>query len=120
MNSPRVEIISADRIPKRKRKSPMAILREQAGGDYWIYKEVAAHFGVHTETIRRACRATGPDGKELVKAPSQGVRKGDTTIYLFSKDDVRELEDYFENAGYSVNRINPRKTLMSQIPEVDG
>lgn len=95
----------------------MSVIRDYAGGDYWIYAEVAAHLGVSVETIRRVTKKVNDDGTKAVRAPSSAVRSGSVVIFLFDIDDVIELEDYFEERGYVFStKVDPKKTLKEQTP----
>lgn len=118
MSKEQYKVIPASEVQQRsKRKSPMHIILDSVEGDYWTMQQVADHIGVHIETIRRACRAKDDNGQPLVEAPSNAVRSGRVVIWLFTKDDVREIEDYFEERGFSItDRINLKKTLKDQIP----
>lgn len=88
---------------KGKRKSPAQLILESLEGDYKTFREVAAIIGCHTETLRRLCRATNADGTKKIAAPSQAVRSGEMTIYLFTEDDLIEVQEYFEAKGYVIN-----------------
>ena len=112
------KVVPSSEVRQRtKRKSPMHIIIDSVEGDYWIMSQVADHIGVHIETIRRACRAKDEDGQPLITAPSNAVRAGRVVVWLFDKNDVREIEDYFEERGFSVtDRINMKKNLKDQIP----
>jgi hypothetical protein len=110
------KVVPASEARGYTRKSPMTLIRESVDGDFWSMHQVAAHIGVHAETIRRLCRKTKSDGTKVVNAPTSAVRSGEAVIYLFTIDDVREIENYFDDHGYAVpKRIDKRKTLASQV-----
>lgn len=87
---------------KGKRKSPAQVILESLDGDFKTMRDMADRYGVHIETMRRLCRATKPDGSYRVKAPSAAVQSGEMTIYLFTVEDVDELDEYYRNKGYIV------------------
>ena len=88
---------------KKKRKSPAQVILDSLEGDFKTMREVAELMGVHTETMRRLCRATNADGSKKIQAPTKAVRSGDMTIYLFTPEDVQEVQEYFERKGYVIN-----------------
>lgn len=109
------EVVPADSVATRKRKSPMHVIMESVEGDYWSMAKVAQHIGVHIETIRRVCKKTNEDGTKLVKAPTDAVRAGEAVVYLFTMTDVVEIEDHFASRGYVLkNRVDPTKLLSEQ------
>ncbi len=97
-------IDAADATPPR-RKSPAQLIIESLGDDYKTMKMMAARYDVNVETIRRLCKATNADGTKRVKAPSKAVQQGELTIFLFTKDDVKELDEYMSNKGYKIEDI---------------
>lgn len=112
------EVVDANEVSPTKRKSPMQAIIDSIDGDFWIASQVAAHMGVHTETIRRLGKAKNDDGTPLLQAPSKAVRSGKVVIYLYDHKDVKEIEDHFIAYGYHVpERINMRKALAAQIKE---
>lgn len=109
------KVIPASEVTFKPRKSPMHLIRESVDGDFWMMQEVADHIGVNIETIRRVVKKRNPDGSKYVKAPTSAVRSGQAVIYLFTKDDVIEIENHFDDHGYRLKkRINPKKSLESQ------
>ena len=99
------------------RKSPMKIILDSVEGDYWTMGNVAAHIGVHIETVRRACRSLDENNEQVLKAPSNAVRSGRVVIWLFNVEDVIEVENHFDSRGFGVRRIDPKKTLKEQTLE---
>jgi hypothetical protein len=111
------KVVPASEARGHTRKSPMTIIRESVDGDFWSMQQVADHLSLNVETIRRLCRRTKQDGSKVINAPTSAVRSGEAVIYLFTIDDVREIENYFDDHGYAVTkRVDKRKTLASQTP----
>lgn len=97
MSEKQYKVIGIGDVPKKKpRKSPAAQIVESLEGDYLTVRQMADKVGVHPETMRRLCRT------DKVSAPSNAVRSGDMTIYLFSSDDVQEITEYFSKKGYVI------------------
>ena len=95
-------ISSAEAVPP-KRKSPAQVIIESLGDDYKTMRMMAARYDVNVETIRRLCKAVDPStGEKRVKAPSSAVQQGDLVIYLFTKADVAEIDEYMDTKGYKV------------------
>lgn len=110
------EVIPASSVKEQKRKSPMRSILDSIDGDYWIASEVAAHMGVHTETIRRLSKAVDENGKKLLNAPTNAVQSGKVVIYLYNHKDVKEIEEHFINYGYSLGRrVDMKKPLSQQV-----
>lgn len=93
------EVVDADPTQVPKHKAPVTLMLENIEGDYMIAREVAEHYGVHVETIRRACRAKNKDGTKRIKAPSKMSRTGDMFVYLFTPEDVAEVGAYLKKTG---------------------
>jgi len=88
----RIKVVSsqeASQAAKGTRRAPAKLLLEQLDGDYMIMSQLAERYGVHIETLRRLSRSP------RIKAPSEAAQQGGMTIYLFNKDDVKELDEYF-------------------------
>lgn len=101
--SKKVKVIDAKDVPgTNTRKSPATIILESLDGEYLTMRQVAEHIGVHTETMRRLCKARDQEGNPKVNAPSKAVQTGDMTIYLFTPEDVQEIETYFSKKGYVI------------------
>ena len=99
----KVKVIDAKDVPgTNTRKSPATIILESLDGEYLTMRQVAEHIGVHTETMRRLCKARDQEGNPKVNAPSKAVQTGDMTIYLFTPEDVQEIEAYFSKKGYVI------------------
>lgn len=94
------KIISSAEVTPPRRKSPAKKIMEELDGDYLGYREMAEHVGVHVETMRRLCKAKDEFGNKRVKAPSAATQVGGMVIYLFTKEDVQEIEEYFRHKGY--------------------
>ena len=92
-------IDSKDAVPQ-KRKSPASMILEDLSDEYLSVKDVAARYGVHVQTIRRLIKATNDDGTPKVNAPSKAVHQGGLLIYLFTKEDIDEMDAYMGRKGY--------------------
>lgn len=111
------KVVPADQIKVPRRKSPMHIIMDSVDGDFWSTQQVADHIGVHIETIRRVTKKVNDDGTPFLKAPTSAVRSGEVVIYLFTMDDVQEIENHFDEHGYVVDRrVDPKKPLAEQLP----
>lgn len=100
----KVKIIDSKDVPgTNSRKSPATLILESLEGEFLTMRQMAERIGVHTETMRRLCKAVDNDGNPKVKAPSKAVQTGDMTIYLFTPEDVEEIEEYFTKKGYVIN-----------------
>lgn len=89
-------VYDADDVPQHKRKSPSQRLLEDLNGEYKTFSEVAKIARINTETLRRLCKKRDLNGNKLVKAPSKAIRQGQMTIFLFTPEDVQEIENYFD------------------------
>lgn len=89
------EVVPIDQVKPPKRKSPAHILLDSLPDKYLTTRQVAEHFGVDINTIRRLSKARRPDGSKRVQAPSQAVVSGEMVIYAYSEEDIAELTDYF-------------------------
>lgn len=92
------EIMDASEIDRIRRKSPADQLLEDLGDEYKKLTEVAKEVGVHAETLRRLCRS------DKVNAPSKAIKQGGMLMYLFTKEDVQEVADYF-NKGRTAYKL---------------
>lgn len=95
----KLRVVDAVDVPKEpiKRKSPAELILASLDGDYKVMREMAARYGVHIETMRRLAKT------DKVKAPSKAVQSGDMTIYLFTPEDVAEVDEYFSKKGYVID-----------------
>lgn len=96
------KVVSTEDLTSRPtRKSPVTHMLEQVDGieNYKRMRDVAEHFGVHVETIRRLSHARDADGKKRVNAPSKAMVHGEMVVYLFTEEDIKELEAYFARRG---------------------
>lgn len=97
-----IKIVSSDAVKPRTRKPPSTVLLESVGDDYKSYRQMSERYGVHIETLRRICKLTDANGEKKVTAPSAAAQQGDLVVYLFTQDDVAEMDAYMETRGYKV------------------
>ncbi len=100
-----IKVIDASDATPPKRKSPAQVIIDSLGPDYKTMRMMAARYDVNVETIRRLCKAYDSNGEKRVKAPSKAVQQGDLTIYLFTLDDVAELDEYMSGKGYRIEDV---------------
>lgn len=75
--------------PSIPRESPvMKYVRNLAGGPFFTAIEVANQVGVSVQAVRKY--AKNPE----LKAPSHFAPFGRLKIYLYTKEDVQEIQDY--------------------------
>jgi hypothetical protein len=79
---------SAD-VKAESKISPAHRIIESLDGEFYTYRQTAETCGVHIETLRRLCRT------DRVKAPSKATKTGKLVIYLFTPEDVEEVNNYF-------------------------
>lgn len=84
-----LQIVDAKDVVPQTRVSPVTALLNDIEGDYLTMRQTAQKVDVHIETLRRLCRTS------RVNAPSKAVTRGSMVIYLFTPEDVQEVEDYF-------------------------
>lgn len=96
-----ITVISSGDAKPQTRKSPADLILEELGDEYMSVRQIAQRYGMHTETIRRLIKATDKDGNKRVKAPSAAVQQGGLLIYLFTKDDVEEMDEFMKRRGYA-------------------
>jgi transposase len=89
------KIVDADEIKRRPRKAPATRLIEALPDDLLTARQVAEHFDVSIETIRRLGRAKLSDDTPKFKAPSKAARTGDLVVWLYTPEDMAELAEYF-------------------------
>lgn len=94
------KIIDVGDAPIRSRKSPATRIIEALGGEYETMTSMAKRYNIHVETMRRLCKAKNPDGSAKVTGPSRAVTQGELVIYLFTKEDVVEIDEYMNLKGY--------------------
>lgn len=104
MSEKKIKVMKANEVTTPKRKAPSAIILESLDGDYKTMKDLSLRYGVHLETIRRLCKSVDRDGNPRVNAPSEAVQVGEMVIYLFTPEDVEEMDAYFNEKGYVVNK----------------
>lgn len=93
------KIVDASEIKMRPRKAPATRLIESLPEGYLSARQVAEHFDVNVETIRRLARAKNDDGDDRFTAPSKAARTGDLVIWVYTPEDVDELAAYFGERG---------------------
>jgi len=103
------KIVDASEIKRRPRKAPATRLIEALPPDLLTARQVAEHFDVSIETIRRLGRAQLSDGTSKFKAPSKAARTGDLVVWLYTKEDMKELAEYFGRKEPTNNRRRARK-----------
>lgn len=89
------KIVDASEIKMRPRKSPATRLAESLPDGMLSARQVAEHFDVNIETIRRLARAKDENGKPKFNAPSKAARQGDLIIWAYTQEDMDELSEYF-------------------------
>lgn len=90
-----VQIVDADDIKRRPGKAPVTRMIEGLPPGLLTAREVAEHFDVNIETIRRLARAKNSDGSRKFTAPSKAARSGELVLWVYTKDDMAELATYF-------------------------
>lgn len=91
------KIVKSDAITaKIARKAPSTLIMESLPPGYMNMRMMADHVGVHIETMRRLCRT------DKVHAPSEAAQAGDMVMYLFNEEDIKEIEKYFTEKGYTI------------------
>lgn len=85
------KVYDAADLPPIRRQSPAQRIIDQLDGEYYTMRQTAELCGVHIETLRRLCRTP------RVKAPSKATKTGKMLIYLFTPDDVEEVQNYFKD-----------------------
>lgn len=99
----KIELIPADAGSRPTRKSPAQRIKEQLEPGYLTIKDVAKRYNMHEETIRRITRKKNDDGTPLVKAPSLKVQQGGLVVYVFTPEDIEEMDAYFAARGRTFN-----------------
>jgi hypothetical protein len=97
-----LKIIRAEDAIPQKRKSPASMIMESLPEGYLGVKDMAQRYGVHVQTIRRLIHAENSDGTPKVNAPSSAVQQGGLLIYLFTEEDVAELDAYMARKGHVI------------------
>lgn len=106
------KIVDAADVQRRPRKSPATRLIESVPDDLRTARELATHFEVSIETIRRLGRQRLSDGTPKFKGPSKAAKTGDLHVWLYTEEDVAELADYFGQKGpkkVATKRVRSRK-----------
>ena len=102
------KIVDAAEVKRRPRKAPATRMIEALPDDLRTARQVAEHFDVSIETIRRLGRAKLSDGTPKFKAPSKAARTGDLVVWLYTDDDLAELAEYFGAKQPSNNKPKRR------------
>lgn len=85
------QVYDAADVQAETRTSPAQRIIDALDGDYKTMRQTAELCGVHIETLRRLCRTP------RVNAPSKATKSGKLVIYLFTPEDVEEVQTYFAN-----------------------
>ena len=101
------QIVSTNDVVARPRKSPATMIIESVSDDYLTMRDMAERYGVHLETMRRICKAVDKEGNPRLTAPSAAAQQGGLVIYLFTEEDVDEMDAYMATRGYRVIPIDP-------------
>lgn len=88
-------IVDSADVKRTTRKAPATRMIEALPEGYLVSRQVAEHFGVNIETIRRLARATNDDGSARFKAPSKAAKSGELIIWVYTPADMEELAEYF-------------------------
>lgn len=102
--SSKYRVIDAKDATPRKAKSPVTQMLEDLDGEYLTVGQIAERYDVHKETIRRLIKSTDKQGQALVNAPSKAIQQGNMVIYLFTQEDVVELDEYMSKRGHMVKK----------------
>jgi len=101
------QIVDASEVNRIPRKAPATRLAESLRTEGLLTAEdLAAHFDVGIETIRRLARKKNEDGSKRFKGPSKAARSGDLHVWGYTPEDVDELATYF---GQPVPRKRGKK-----------
>jgi transposase len=68
---------------------------EQLPEGHLTARQVAEHFEVNIETIRRLARAKDAEGNARFQAPSKAAKTGELVIWVYTPEDLDELTEYF-------------------------
>ena len=90
-----MKIVDADTVKQQPKKAPATRMIEAIPKGLLTARQVAEHFEVNIETIRRLARATNDDGSARFKAPSKAAKQGELIIWIYTPEDVDELAEYF-------------------------
>ncbi len=105
MSEKEMKIISSKDVTPQTRKSPAEMIYESLPEGYKSVRDMAERYGVHLQTIRRMIKATYDDGSPRLKAPSAAVQQGGLVIYLFTEEDVSEMDAYMGAKGYNIIEV---------------
>jgi hypothetical protein len=88
---PKPQVYDAADVQAETRTSPAQRIIDSLEGEYKTMRQTAELCGVHIETLRRLCRT------DRVKAPSKATKSGKLVIYLFTDEDIEEVQNYFSD-----------------------
>lgn len=97
------QVYDAKDVQAETRTSPAQRIIDSLDGEYLTMRQTAELCGVHIETLRRLCRTP------RVTAPSKATKSGKLVIYLFTPEDVAEVQAYF------ADRDKLQKDTMSKV-----
>jgi transposase len=89
------KIVDAAEVKRRPRMAPVTRMIESLPDGLLTARQVAEHFEVNIETIRRLARAKDVNGKDKFKAPSKAAQQGELILWVYTKEDLAELAEYF-------------------------
>jgi predicted phage gp36 major capsid-like protein len=99
-----VKIVDSKEIKRKPKVSPASRMIEALPADLFSARQVADHFGVNIETIRRLARAKDSDGNPKFTAPSKAAKNGDLVVWVYTQDDIDELAEYFGEKARKVRK----------------
>ena len=97
------KVVDAGEVQAMTRISPADRIIQSLDGEYYTMRQTAEKVDVHIETLRRLCKT------DKVDAPSKAVRQGGLVIYLFTPDDVKEVQDYFNGKTQVKGKGEPKR-----------
>jgi hypothetical protein len=89
------KIVDSSEIKRVPKKAPATRMIEALPPGMLVARQVAEHFEVNIETIRRLARKTNDDGSPRFKAPSKAAKTGELVIWVYTPEDIDELAEYF-------------------------
>jgi transposase len=88
-------IVDAAEVKRHPKKAPATRMIESLPEGLLTARQVAEHFEVNVETIRRLARAKNSEGKDRFKAPSKAAKQGELVLWVYTPEDMEELAEYF-------------------------
>lgn len=104
-----MKIVDAADVKQQPRKAPATRMIEQIPEGMYTARQVAEHFEVNIETIRRLARAKDDQGNAKFHAPSKAAKSGELIIWVYTPADVDELAEYFGERGRPVKKQAAKK-----------